>query len=87
MSVKASISLTKTQNAFARDLVAKGRYPSLSAVLQQGLEMLRDDVTEKEALRILLEERRKGPFAGLQEGRAQTEAMIAAKRAELGLED
>ena len=37
MSVKASISLTETQEAFARELVAQGRYSSLSAVLQQGL--------------------------------------------------
>ena len=36
MSVKASISLTEAQEAFARELVADGRYPSRSAVLQQG---------------------------------------------------
>ena len=41
MSVKASISLTDSQEAFARTLVAEGRYASLSAVLQQGLELLR----------------------------------------------
>jgi antitoxin ParD1/3/4 len=36
MSVKASILLTEAQEAFTRALVADGRYPSLSAVLQQG---------------------------------------------------
>jgi antitoxin ParD1/3/4 len=36
MSVKASILLTEAQEAFTRALVADGRYPSRSAVLQQG---------------------------------------------------
>ena len=38
MTVKTSISLTDSQEAFARNLVERGRYPSLSAVLQHGLE-------------------------------------------------
>ena len=58
MSVKASVSLTEQQDAFARDLVRQGRYASLSAVVQRGLELLREETEAKEpelaALRALL---------------------------------
>lgn len=85
MTVKTSISLTDSQEAFARDLVARGRYPSLSAVLQHGLEMLRTqkeaEEAELEALRALITERRKGPFISIEEGQARTKAMIARKKA------
>ena len=40
---------------------------------------------ETAALRALLEERQRGPFVGMQEGRRRTEAMLARKRRELGL--
>ena len=87
MTVKTSISLTDSQEAFARDLVERGRYPSLSAVLQHGLEMLRAETEAHEAelaaLRALLEERAKGPFVSMEEGRRQTEEMLARKRAAL----
>ena len=67
MTVKTSISLTDEQDAFARQLVEKGRFPSVSAALQQGLELLRvrfeNDELELEALRTLLLERRRGKFA------------------------
>ncbi len=43
MTAKTSISLTDDQEAYARSLVESGQYPSLSAVLQRGLEMLRRD--------------------------------------------
>lgn len=89
MSVKASISLTESQEAFARELVADGRYPSLSAVLQQGLELLRQDTEAREveidALRTLLSERRQGGFVGMREGRRRTRAMLARKKAANGL--
>jgi antitoxin ParD1/3/4 len=89
MSVKASISLTEAQEAFARELVAEGRYPSLSAVLQQGLELLRQETeareVETEALRTLLDERREGRFVGLSEGRRRTRAMLARKKVANGL--
>lgn len=85
MSVKASISLTEAQEAFARELVADGHYSSLSAVLQQGLELLRQQTEAREietaALRALLEERRQGRFVGLPEGRQRTRAMLARKNA------
>ena len=85
MSVKASISLTDAQDAFARDLVAQGRFPSMSAVLQHGLELMRDQAATTEALRLLLDERRRGDFVPMDEGRGQTRDMLAQKRADLGL--
>ncbi|MES1203139.1 MAG: type II toxin-antitoxin system ParD family antitoxin [Pseudomonadota bacterium] len=85
MTAKASISLTDAQEAYARDLVAGGRYPSLSAVLQHGLELLRAETEAAEAelaaLRALLDERRRGAFIDSEEGRARTAAMIAARKA------
>ena len=89
MTVKASISLTDTQEAFARDLVARGVYPSLSAVMQHGIEMLREETEARrattDALRALLAERREGDAVSIEEGKARTRAMIAGKRAAHGL--
>lgn len=89
MTMKASISLTDAQEAFARSLVAEGRYPSLSAVLQHGLDLLRSETEAREAetaaLRALLRERQAGPFVPDDEARETTRAMIAARRAALGL--
>ena len=85
MSVKASVSISKQQEAFARALVGSGRYASLSAVVQRGLELLREEVETKDAelaaLHALLRERAEGEFVSAAEGRERTEAMIAAKRA------
>jgi antitoxin ParD1/3/4 len=84
MTVKTSISLTDDQEAYARSLVETGRYPSLSAVLQRGLEMLRHDNerrdAEVEALRSLIDQRRAGAFVDLDSGEAETRAMLARKR-------
>lgn len=89
MTVKTSVSITDTQDEFARRLVAEGRFASLSAVMQHGLERLRREVeaeeAERAALRTLLDERRRGPFLSTDEFRRQTDAMIARKRAEHGL--
>jgi len=41
MTVKSSISLTDEQHSFAKELVEAGRYLSVSAVLQQGIDLLR----------------------------------------------
>lgn len=80
MTVKTSISLTDAQEAYARKLVEEGRYSSLSAVLQQGLELLRLETEAKEAeiaaLRALLEERASGEFISMEESNAQIDAMI-----------
>jgi antitoxin ParD1/3/4 len=85
MSVKASISLSEAQEAYARELVAQGRYASLSAVMQQGLELLREQSQTTDALRELLSRRQAGAFVSLDEGERRTRAMIARKRAERGL--
>jgi antitoxin ParD1/3/4 len=85
MTVKTSISLTDSQEAFARELVERGRYPSLSAVLQHGLELLRSEreleEAELAALRALLETRRDGDFVSVAKGRERTQRMIRAKKA------
>jgi antitoxin ParD1/3/4 len=88
-SIKASISISAQQEAFARALVEEGRFASLSAVMQHGLELLRAETETREAelaaLRALLAERAEGDFVTIAEGRAATEAMIAAKRRAHGL--
>ncbi len=85
LSVKASISLTESQDAYARNLVAQGHYASLSAVLQHGLELMRQQSQNADALRELLDQRRNGTFVTLEEGKKRTEDMIARKRAARGL--
>ncbi len=84
MTAKTSISLTDDQEAYARSLVESGQYPSLSAVLQRGLEMLRRDSemrdAELQALRLLIDQRRAGAFVDIEVGEAETRAMIAHKR-------
>ena len=66
MTVKSSISLRDDQHAFAKTLVEGGRFPSVSAVVQQGLDLLRqqhaDAQADRVALRALLAERANGPF-------------------------
>lgn len=66
MTVKLSISLTDSQDAFVRHFVEQGRCSSASAVLQQGLELLRlkaqEEELEAEALRQLLQARKDGAF-------------------------
>ncbi len=91
MSVKASVSITEQQNAFAREMVTKGRYSSISAVVQQGIDMLREETItadlDKDALRTLLMRRLEGPFISMEEARKQTEQMIAEKKKFYGLPD
>jgi antitoxin ParD1/3/4 len=89
MSVKASVSFTAQQADFARALVEAGRYPSLSAVVQRGLELLRAETEAREAelaaLRVLLADRAGDATVTPGVGRGETEAMIAAKRRAHGL--
>ena len=91
MTVKTSISLTDQQSAFARKLVKQGRYSSVSAVVQQGLEMLQSQTEATEAetalLRQLLQERAEGPFVEMDDEDDVFERVIAEKRAEYGLSD
>ena len=89
VTVKSSISLTDEQHAFARALVDAGRFASLSAVLQQGVDLLRQRMDAEEletaALRELLSRRRKGEFVGVEAADARLAAMIADKRRAHGL--
>ena len=89
VTVKSSISLTDDQHAFAKSQVAAGRYSSLSAVLQQGVDLLRQrtDAEELEtaALRELLSRRREGTFVGAGQMDARLTAMAAGKRRAHGL--
>lgn len=84
MTVKSSISLTDEQDAFARALVEEGRYASVSAVLQQGLELLRlkteGEDLEREALRKLLKKRRRGDFVSDTEMKRRIDATAERKR-------
>ena len=89
MTVKSSISLTDEQHAFARALVKSGRYASLSAVLQQGVDLLRQRVDTEElesaALRALLLRRREGAFVDAERMDTRLARMIADKRRAHGL--
>ncbi|PPQ29158.1 ribbon-helix-helix domain-containing protein [Rhodopila globiformis] len=79
MTVKTSISLTDEQDAYARALVERGRYPSVSAVLQRGLEVLRREnethEAELQALQTLIDRRRAGSIVPLE---ATVEEFLAA---------
>ncbi|MCI5094993.1 MAG: type II toxin-antitoxin system ParD family antitoxin [Rhodobacteraceae bacterium] len=84
MSVKSSISLTDQQDAFARNLIEQGRYSSLSAVLQKGLDLLQQKTEAEEvetaALKALLSERQTGTFVSGEEMRDRLADMIERKR-------
>ncbi|MDP2520856.1 ribbon-helix-helix domain-containing protein [Shimia thalassica] len=90
MTVKSSISLTDSQAAFARGLVEDGRAASLSAVVQQGLDLLRQkqeaEQAETGALKALLQDRAQGAFVGAEEFRSRTEKTLseAARKYVLG---
>lgn len=86
MTVKSSISLTDQQDAFARRLVAEGRYSSLSAVIQQGLELLRRDFEATDALRALLEQRQKEPSIAFEELERRVKAELAEDRGDFDLD-
>ena len=89
VAVKSSISLTDEQHAFARALVEAGRYSSVSAVLQQGVELLRRRMDAEEletaALRELLSRRRDGEVASAERMDTLLGSMIAGKRRAHGL--
>lgn len=91
MTVKSSISLTDQQDEFARTLVQEGRYSSLSAVVQQGLDLLRKKTEAEEAdiqaLRALVAQRRAGSFVPAEEMKSRVAAMLARKRRDHGLDD
>jgi len=89
VAVKSSISLTDEQHAFARALVEAGRYSSLSAVLQQGVDLLRQRVDaeelETEALRELLSRRRNDEPISAERMDTRLGSLIADQRRAHGL--
>lgn len=84
MSVKSSISLSDQQAAFARQLVEQGRYSSVSAVIQNGLDLLRHktevEEVETAALKAVLLARSQGDFVSEQDMDRRIAAMIDRKR-------
>ena len=89
MTVKSSISLSDEQHTFARALVEAGRYASFSAVLQQGVDLLRQHMESEElesaALRALLSPRREGEFIGAEGMDRRLAGMIADNRSRGGI--
>ncbi|MEL6645348.1 MAG: type II toxin-antitoxin system ParD family antitoxin [Pseudomonadota bacterium] len=89
MSVKSSVSMSEQQDAFVRALVEEGRFASASAVVQQGLELLRAQTEREEAelaaLRAFFEDRANAPVEDSASARAATEDLIARKRTRHGL--
>ena len=87
MTVKTSISLTDQQDDFARSLVREGRFSSLSSVVQQGLDLLRDKTEAKnletEVLRVLLRERQSGDFVSSSNMGRRIKNMAAQKAKKL----
>ena len=84
MTVKSSISLTDEQHSFAKALVEAGRYSSVSAVLQQGIDLLRqrmqDEDLQRAALKALLDQRAAGAFVTGAQMDKSISRMIAEKR-------
>ena len=84
MTVKPSVTLTDAQHSFARELVEAGRYSSVSAVLQQGIDVLRqrmqNEDIERAALKALLDQRAAGPFVTGAQMDKSISRMISAKR-------
>ena len=89
MTVKSSVSLTEEQHAFAKALVEAGRYGSVSAVIQQSLDLLRrrfdvEDL-ERKALHEVMSRRRSGRFIGAEEMDDRLSRIIAGKRRDHGV--
>lgn len=84
MSVKSSISLSDQQNAFARNLVDQGRFSSVSAVIQNGLDLLRKkteaEESETAALKALLMARKEGSFVSGSDLQDRMSVMVEEKR-------
>jgi antitoxin ParD1/3/4 len=91
MTVKTSISLPDAQAEYARDLVDRGLFPSLSAIAQHGIEVLRQEEeaarSDTEALKVVLEARTKGPFVDAKTFRDRVDRKLKAKLAAYVLED
>ena len=90
MTIKSSVSLTDDQYTFAKALVAAGQFPSVSAVLQQGVEILRqkreDEILERQALRTLLASRVQQPRLDVASFDQRLSQMLDAKQRAHGLD-
>ena len=84
MAVKFSISLTDAQHKFAKSLVETGRFASIDAVLQQGVDFLRqqmeDEMQTRAALAQLLAQRRGGKTISSAEMGKRLKQLVARKR-------
>ena len=82
--MKSSISLTDEQHSYAKELVKAGRNSSVSAVMQQGIDLLRqrmqDDDMERTALKAVLDQRATGAFVGGAQMDKNIARMITEKR-------
>ena len=80
MVVKSSVSLREDQHAYAKALVDAGRFSSVSAVLQQGLDLLlqqdADAQADRAALQVLLQHRANGSFVSADQLRARLAAQF-----------
>ncbi len=89
--MKSSISLGDEQHAFAKTLVEAGRFPSMSAVLQRGIELLRQqletEAMERAALAEVLKQRRAGGFISGDKMDERIAAMLARKRQAHAIQD
>ena len=78
--IKSSVSLREDQHAFAKALVGAGRFPSVSAVLQQGLELLQqqdaDAQADRAALQVLLQQRANGACISADQLRARLASQL-----------
>lgn len=87
MTVKTSISLPDRQLAFAKDMVERGKFPSVSAVVQHGVELLREKTVqedeERQAFSRWIEERMRGPTISLEEFRVRLARDLEESRADL----
>jgi len=74
------VSLREDQHAFAKALVEAGRFPSVSAVLQQGLDLLQqqdaDTQADRAALQALLQQRANGAFISADQLRAKLASQV-----------
>ena len=74
------MSLREDQHAFAKALVEAGRFPSVSAVQQQGLVLLQqqdaDIQADRTALQALLQQRAKGAFISADQLRAKGASQV-----------
>ena len=50
MTVKSAVSFIDEHHAFAREVVGRGEFASVSAVVAAGIQRLRDEETERTAM-------------------------------------